>query len=54
MHKGRGHFWVSCVKSLIRVASCAVTIGALNVRFLAGGFLIAEILGLLEEFVDDR
>lgn len=54
MHKGRGHFWVSYIKSLIRLVSCVIAFCNLNVRVLAVGFLVAELLGILEEFVDDR
>lgn len=54
MHKGRGHFWVSYIKSLVRLVSCVIASCTLDVKALAVGFLVAEILGILEEFVDDR
>ena len=54
LHRGRGHFWVSYIKSLIRLATCAIASRTLNVRVLAVGFLVAEFLGIIEEFVDDR
>lgn len=54
MHKGRGHFWVSYIKSLVRFVSCGIALRNLSVRDLAVGFMIAELLGILEEFVDDR
>ena len=54
MHKGRGHFWVSYIKSLIRLVSCVIASCTLNARVLAVGFLVAELLGILEELVDDR
>ena len=54
MHRGRGHFWVSYIKSLVRLASCGLALCYLSVRALAVGFSIAELLGILEEFVDDR
>lgn len=50
----RGHFITSLVKSLIRIISCIFGIKSRNARFLAVGFLVAELLGIFEELVDDR
>lgn len=50
----RGHFITSLVKSLIRIISCIIGIKSRHVGFLAAGFLIAELLGIFEELVDDR
>ena len=49
---GKGHFIISIVKSAIRIVGCLALIftGSL---FAAGvTFLIAEVLGILEEIVD--
>ncbi len=54
MHKGRGHFWVSYCKSLVRLVSCVIASCTLSAKVLAIGFLIAELLGILEEIIDDR
>ena len=56
---GKGHFIVSLVKSTIRmVAAGALMMGAVNTNelyswlLLAGvGFLLAEVLGVVEEIV---
>ena len=49
-----GHFWISMTKSIIRILSALATILLGEVIFLAGGFLIAEFLGIIEEVVDKR
>jgi len=43
------HFWISMAKSGVRIAGCLVAILTGSVVWLAGGFLIAEILGIAEE-----
>lgn len=46
----RGHFWVSIVKSLIRIAACfALFLGDYAVA--AVGLAVAELLGIGEELV---
>ena len=46
----RGHFWVSIVKSLIRIAACfALFLG--NYTVAAVGLAVAELLGIGEELV---
>lgn len=50
----KGHFYVSVVKSIIRILSCVGTIIFSNVRLLGVGFLLAELLGVVEELVDYR
>lgn len=54
----KGHFYISLSKSIIRVVAC---FGALvvvdltsDITILAGGFLVAELLGVAEELVDKR
>jgi len=49
-----GHLIISVVKSAIRMASCVITIESKSIIPMAVGFLIAEILGILEEVVDKR
>ena len=49
-----GHLIVSISKSFLRIFSCILAYGTHNVEYLALGFLIAEILGVLEELVDKR
>jgi hypothetical protein len=48
------HFWISIIKSAIRILACIVTINTNNVWNLAIGFAIAEGLGILEEIKDNR
>jgi hypothetical protein len=46
----QGHFWVSIVKSLIRIAACfALFLG--NYAIAAIGLAVAELLGIGEELV---
>lgn len=49
-----GHLLISIGKSIIRMGSCIWTIVSGTVLPIAIGFLIAEILGILEELVDKR
>jgi uncharacterized MnhB-related membrane protein len=50
----KGHFIISLVKSLIRIAACIVAIFQKDILSLAIGFGVAEILGILEEVADKR
>jgi hypothetical protein len=43
------HFWISMLKSGVRIAGCLIAILTGNVIWLAGAFLVAEILGIAEE-----
>ena len=43
------HFYISMVKSAVRIAGCAVALFTGSVFWLAGGFLVAELLGIAEE-----
>ena len=43
------HFWISMVKSGVRIAGCLIALFTGSVAWLAGGFLVAEILGIAEE-----
>lgn len=48
---GKGHFYVSLVKSVIRIAAGIALIWPQSI-ILAGAFLIvAEVLGIVEELV---
>lgn len=48
----KGHFLISVAKSAIRIISCIIALKSIIV--LPIGFLIAEILGILEEVFDKR
>jgi hypothetical protein len=61
----KGHLFFSLLKSVVRIAACGIaTFYLLNgtdeasvdiaVLNIAGGFLVAEMLGIYEEFVDFR
>lgn len=60
MNKGRGHFIVSLIKSLLRIGGCtAAWVAAwsnpqVGVVILAGSLCGAEVLGVLEEVLDKR
>ncbi len=43
------HFYISLVKSIVRIAGCAVCLYTGSVVWLASGFLVAELLGIAEE-----
>ena len=46
---GRKHFYISLIKSGLRIAGCiAVLLGA-SIMWLPGLFLAAELLGILDE-----
>lgn len=50
----KGHLYVSSAKSALRILSCIVSICKKSVKVLAIGLLAAELLGILEELVDNR
>lgn len=60
MNKGRGHFIVSIIKSLLRIGGClaawivAYSNPQAGVIVLAGSLCGAEVLGVLEEVLDKR
>jgi putative intracellular protease/amidase len=43
------HFYISLVKSAIRIAGCVAALATGSWGWLAAGLLIAEILGIAEE-----
>ena len=52
--KDKGHFIVSLLKSTIRIAGCVATLKTKNNKIMAGSFLLAEVLGIVEEVADKR
>ena len=49
---GKGHFWVSMVKSAIRFLGYGMMLGAGGVVAYAGiALILAEVLGIAEELV---
>ena len=49
-----GHFLVSLGKSILRIGACVWTAITADVVILAIGFVLAEVLGIVEELVDKR
>ena len=49
-----GHLVVSIAKSAMRIVACIYSLLDVTVWPLAVGFLVAEILGIVEELVDKR
>lgn len=47
----KSHFYVSLLKSIIRIGSCFLAIHSYSVTVLAIGFTIAEIIGIAEEIL---
>lgn len=43
------HFYISLVKSAIRIAGCVAALATSSWGWLATGLLVAEILGIAEE-----
>jgi len=54
----KGHFYSSMSKSVIRIVACfaALVVADItkDIAILAGGFLVAELLGIAEELADKR
>jgi len=48
---GKGHFYVSLIKSGVRLAGCLVTAYTGSVITLAVFFAVAEFIGVAEELV---
>lgn len=46
----KGHFYVSLAKSVIRIAAGACLVSG-NFVFAGVGFILAEVLGIVEELV---
>ena len=43
------HFYTSLVKSAVRITGCVVALATASWGWLALGFLVGEILGIVEE-----
>ncbi len=43
------HFYISMVKSTIRIAGCLFALFTADVLWLASGFFVGELLGIAEE-----
>ena len=52
--KDKGHFYISLIKSTIRIAGCALALAGVNPLVLPATLLFAELLGILEELFDKR
>lgn len=50
----RWHFYISIIKSLIRMISCVAAVLFKNILILPVGLFLAELLGMLEEVGDER
>lgn len=50
--KDKGHFYISLVKSLVRIVGCILFFA--NIALLPIMFGIAEVLGIFEELADKR
>ena len=46
---GKKHFYISLVKSALRIVGCVSVFAGAGIMWLAGAFLIAELLGIAEE-----
>ena len=49
---GKMHYYISLVKSGVRIAGCIGAVVLQSITLLAVSFLLAEILGILEEVID--
>jgi len=43
------HFYISLVKSAVRIAGCVAVLTGFGITWLALAFLAAEVLGIVEE-----
>lgn len=50
----KSHLYASLAKSFIRVIGCVLAIVGKSVFLLAVLFLLAEVLGIVEELIDER
>ena len=46
---GKKHFYISMIKSVIRIGA-GVALFASQIQLAAGLFIVAEVLGIVEEF----
>ena len=54
MNQVTPHTYVSFAKSIIRIVFCCASIAIMDVLPMAIGFIVAEVLGIVEELVDER
>lgn len=50
----KGHLYISLIKSGIRIVGCIDLFMTGSLGFFAGAFCAAELLGIVEELVDER
>ena len=43
------HFYISLVKSAVRIVGCVAVLAGFGITWLALAFLAAEVLGIVEE-----
>jgi hypothetical protein len=48
------HTYISFAKSIIRIVFCIASIAIMDVLPMAIGFIIAEVLGIVEEIVVEK
>ena len=49
---GKMHYYISLVKSAIRILGCGVALVLQSITILAVALLVAEVLGILEEVIE--
>jgi hypothetical protein len=54
MDKVTSHTYVSFAKSIIRITFCCASIVIMDILPMAVGFILAEVLGIIEEIVVER
>ena len=50
----KGHLYISLAKSAIRIVGSAVGIYKKSLAIIGGSLILAELLGISEELVDER
>ena len=50
----KGHLFISLAKSAIRIVGAVVGICKKSVAIIGGSLILAELLGVAEELVDER
>jgi len=50
----KAHFYISLLKSILRIAGCVMAIACSKIMPFVWMFLLAEILGIFEEVFDKR
>ena len=46
---GKKHFYISMIKSGVRILGCVAALAGFGITWLALAFLVAEVLGIVEE-----